>query len=421
MGEQSVVISGIGLVTPIGNNRLTSWQSICSGVSGIGLQQGSCFGQYPCRQMGLVREDQEHLDNVFDTKNQRRTDRFIHLAMLAGHEAMFDAGLNQALPINRDRFGVYIGVGIGGIATIEDSTRLLDRDGMKRVSPFLIPRAINNLSAGWLAMKWDLRGPSTAITNACSSGADAIGLAFRLIRDGYADYMLAGGTESCLTPLVIAAFDNMHTLSMWQGEASCASRPFDRDRSGFVIAEGSGIVVLERKDLAIKRGAPIYAELVGYGASSDAHHITAMHPDGRGACMAMHAALNDARVNPAQIGYINAHGTGTKMNDCIEVKAVHTIFGNHADPKQPNHLAMSSTKSMTGHALGAAGGIEVALTALALKHQILPPTINCDNQDAACEIDVVAHTARKQSFNHAMSSSFGFGGGNAALVLKRFS
>lgn len=417
--RNDVVITGIGLVTPVGNDTQTAWQALVQGKSGTGPQDRFDMPDYPCKAVGLVRNEQAALDAVFSTKNQSRTDRFIHLAVLAGHQAMVDSGFSHENPEQRHRFGVYLGVGVGGLPGISDAVMRSHQEGLRRVSPFVIPKTVNNQAAGWLSMLWNLQGSILAIGNACSSSGDSVGLAFRAIRDGYADYMLAGGSEACILPMSIAGFGNMRTLTHWDGDPAAASRPFDAKRTGFVMAEGAAIMVLERKDFALARGAKIYAEIVGYGTSSDAFHVTAMHPDGRGAVQAVHMALEDANIKPNQVGYVNAHGTGTPMNDPIETAVLKKVFGELIDPKKSEHIAVSSTKSMTGHMLGAAGGAEVAFTALALQNQIMPPTINLENLDPACDLDYVANQSRKASFEYAISNAFGFGGGNSVVVLKK--
>lgn len=418
--KQRVVITGIGLVTPVGNDTQTTWNALCKGTSGITLNDRCDLGDYPCRVAGLVHHNQAHLDTIFSAKHQSKTDRFIHLAVLAGDQALRDAGLTKDDPCQRHRCGVYLGVGIGGLSSITQSVFDVQQHGLHRLSPFVIPKVISNQAAGWISMLWNLQGPVNAVVSACSSGADAIGLAFRAIRDGYADYMVAGGAESCIVPMAIAGFGNMRALSTWQGEPSMASRPFDKQRSGFVLAEGAGILVLEREDYARKRGAHVYAELVGYGATGDAHHITAIHPEGRGAQQAIQTALDDAQIDRSMVGYINAHGTSTVMNDAVETMALKKVFGLAIDPHESEHILVSSTKSMTGHMLGAAGGVEAAVTALALQSQIFPPTINLDEQDPVCDLDYVAHVAREKKVSYALSNSFGFGGSNAVLALKRW-
>jgi 3-oxoacyl-[acyl-carrier-protein] synthase II len=418
--RNDVVITGIGLVTPVGNDTQTTWNSLIAGISGTGPQDRFNLGDYLCRSIGFVRGEQAALDKVFAAKHQPRTDRFIHLSVLAGHQAMQDSGYDVNLPAERHRFGVYMGVGVGGLPGIEQAAISATRDGLKRVSPFIIPKIVNNQASGWLSMLWNLHGSIAAIGNACSSSGDSVGMAFRAIRDGYADCMLAGGTEACIIPISIAGFGNMRALSTWDGDPSTASRPFDAKRSGFVMAEGAAVMVLERKDLALARGAKIYAEIVGYGATSDAFHITAMHPEGRGATQAVKMALEDASIKPEQVGYINAHGTGTLMNDPIETLTLKKVFGDHVSPSNSSHALISSTKSMTGHMIGAAGAAEAAITALALKEQVVPPTINLEFPDSTCDLDYVPGMARKHSFEYAISNSFGFGGGNAVLALKKF-
>lgn len=420
-GRHRVVITGIGLVTPVGNDAPSTWQSLCAGASGITANNQEIFNGCQCRVAGFVRYDQTKLDAIFSAKHQAKTDRFIHLAVLAGDEALRDAGFSETYPSERSRCGVYLGVGIGGISGIAQSLSDVQQYGLHRVSPFVIPKVISNQAAGWLSMLWNLQGPVNAIVSACSSGADAIGLAFRAIRDGYADCMVAGGAESCIVPVAIAGFGNMRTLSMWQGEPTAASRPFDKHRSGFVLAEGAGILILEREDYARKRGAHIYAELVGYGATADAHHITAMHPEGRGAEQAIKYALTDARINTIDIGYINAHGTATVMNDMLETMVLKKVFGQSIMPETRDHIVVSSIKSMTGHMLGAAGGVEAVITAIALKAQLFPPTINLDEADPSCDLDYIPHKAQEKKVLYALSNSFGFGGSNAVLALKRWS
>lgn len=420
MQHNRVVISGIGLVTPLGNEKTTTWQGLVDGRSGISsLKDSVDVGDYPVSVAGLVKNEQALIEKLVPTKFHSRTDRFIHLSILAGNEAMIDAGLDKNKPEDRTRFGTYVGVGVGGLNAICQTALQMQESGMRRVSPFIIPKAVNNLAPAWLSMLWDLQGPVSAITNACASSADAVGLAFRLIRDGYADYMLVGGTEACVVPIAIAGFGNMRALSQWDGDPAKASRPFEKNRAGFVIAEGGAMLVLERLESAQARNARMYAEIVGYGATSDAHHMTAMHPDGRGAANAMIAAMVDAGIDSSMIGYVNAHGTGTPMNDLIETIALKKVFGARADAQCSDRIAVSSTKSMTGHMLGAAGAAETAFTALSLYHAVLPPTINIDVPDPACDLDYIPHQARSASVDYALTNSFGFGGGNAVLALRR--
>lgn len=414
-----VVITGVGLATPLGVDVVSNWAALTEGRSGLRYIESFDYGAHPCRALGMVPNIQPDLDAIFSAAKQRKTERFMHLAVIAAHQAMIGAGLSCFVPSSRDRFGVYLGVGMGGVESVSEGAVKFKEGGAREVSPFLIPRSISSEAPAWLSMEWDLQGPMLTTTNACASSADAIGLAFRLIRDGYADYMLTGGTESCVTPLSFAGFANMRALSSWQGNATQASRPFDKQRSGFVMAEGAGMVVLEREDLARARGATMIAKVVGYGASADAFHITSPHPDGRGATLAIKSALADAGLNHDEIGYINAHGTGTRLNDRIESEVIEKIFGARAIRGGSNSLTVSSTKSMMGHALGAAGAIELIYTALALQHQVIPPTINCDEIDDMLNLDYVPNIARDVSVSAALSNSFGFGGGNSVLALQR--
>ena len=411
-----VVITGIGLLTPIGSDAQQNWESLQQGRSGLQIHP-----DYDARVIvGLVADVQPLLDSIIPAKEHRRTARFMHLALIAAREALQDAHLIETTSNDRDRFGVYLGVGVGGLGTIGEASVAYEKNGSRAVSPFMLTKAICNEAASWLCKTWQLRGPSVAIVNACSSGADAIGLAYRAIRDGYADTMLTGGAESCITGTSLAAFGNMRALSRWQGDPAKASRPFDKERTGFVMAEGAGILVLERLDCALERGASIYAEITGYGATADAYHITAMHPEGRGAQRAIECALMQGNVTPEQIDYINAHGTGTPMNDAIETAVIKKVFKDHANPQSKNHLLVSSTKSMTGHMLGAAGGAEVSYAAFVLQKGKVPPTINRETPDPACDLDYVTQGARERQCTYVLSHSFGFGGGNAVLLLKRW-
>ncbi len=419
MNQQSrVVISGMGLSTPLGNTVTKNWESLLAARSGITSPSLFDFGGHTAQALGVVANETELLNNIFPLQKQRKTERFMHLAVIAAHQAMLDAGFSMEEPIDRTRCGVYLGIGIGGLHAISEGTLSFAEHGKRSVSPFLIPRSISSEAASWLSMEWNLQGPMGTFCNACASSADAIGVAWNMIRHGYADMMLAGGSESCLTPLAFAGFANMRALSTWQGDPTQASRPFAQDRSGFVMAEGAGMLVLERADHAFARGAPIYAEIVGYGSHSDAYHVTAIHPEGRGATLAMRMALNDAKIDPSEIGYINAHGTGTPLNDPVETHVIKKIFGAHVARDNPNRGVISSTKSMTGHMLGAAGSVELSYAALALKHQIVPPTINLTTPDSLCDLDYVPNVARAVPLKYAMSNAFGFGGGNTVLILK---
>jgi 3-oxoacyl-[acyl-carrier-protein] synthase II len=420
MPKYSVVITGLGLITPLGNDVQTTWKNLIAGKSGISdlTNKFPSLVDYDCKVAGFVKNEQSLIDEILTAKEQQHTDRFIHLCLIAAKQAMLDSGLSNSFPEQRDRLGSYIGVGLGGLTQIEKAIKKYELDGPKRLSPFTIPSLISNEAAGWTSIKWNIQGTTAVVTNACSSSSNAIGFAMREIRDGYSDYMLVGGTESCMIPAAIAGFGNMRALSTWQGNLEQASRPFDLQRTGFVMAEGAAMLVLERKDLAIKRNAKIYAEIVGYGSTTDAYHITAIQPDGIGGIRAVQQALQDAQIEPGQVDYINAHGTGTKMNDAVETKILKTVFGQHVNPNNSIHACISSTKSMTGHMLGATGAAEAIFCALAIQEQILPPTINLDTPDPNCDLDYVPNIARKTKVKYVISNSFGFGGNNATLVLK---
>lgn len=415
--KHRVVITGMGLVTPLGITTESTWKNLIAGKSGLSRAEHPALLDYAYNAVGIVSGEQDTLDKILDTKNQSRTDRFIHLAMLAGHEALAEA---QPLSFySPEEMGVCLGIGIGGLKSINDATQTLLEKGHRSLSPFTIPKSINNMAANLLSIHFNLQGPSYSVTSACSSGGDAIGQSFRMIRDGYAQAMLTGGAESCLTPLAIYSFGNMRALSGWKGDARQASRPFDKDRTGFVIAEGAGIMVLERMDLAQKRGAHCYAEVVGYGDTCDAYHVTAMHPEGFGATRAIQKALFDGKINSDEVAYVNAHGTGTPMNDAVETTVLKKVFNHQINPATPGHILVGSTKSMTGHMIGAAGGVEVGITALALKHGIVPPTINLDNPDPTCDLNYISKEAQTINKPYALSNSFGFGGGNAVIALKK--
>lgn len=418
-----VVITGLGLVTPLGNTVEDNWAALSAGKSGISQipQSWDMPNGFPVKTVGLVTGEQPFLDAVLDKKNQTRTDRFIHLALIAAAEALKNAGISAHFPADRSRIGTLVGVGIGGLTSFQDTVRTFDHLGPARVSPFSIPKLISNMAPGWICMQHNLQGANIAVTSACASSTDAVGMAFDMIRLGRADVMLAGGAEACAVPLTIAAFANMRALSTWSGEAQKASRPFDAQRSGFVLAEGGAMLVLESFEHAQARGAHIVAEVCGYGATADAYHMTAMHPDALGAEKALRHALTDAQLEPSAIDYINAHGTATPMNDPIESALIKKVFGQHATNRTARrHLRVSSTKSMTGHMLGATGAAELAYTALALHHQLVPPTINIESLDPLCDLDYVSH-ARAQSadLNYALSQSFGFGGSNSVVILRR--
>ncbi len=410
--NRRVVVTGVGLVSPLGVGTEPTWQGLLDGASGIATLTRFDASDYPARIAGEV-DGFDPLDYV-SKKDAKKSDTFIHYAIAAADFAMADSGLEIG-DSNRERVGVVIGSGIGGLPVIEAMHKtLLDR-GPSRVSPFFIPSLIVNLAAGQVSIRFGAQGPNSAPATACTTGLHAVGDAFRLIQTGRADAMITGGAESVITPLAMAGFSSMKALSTRNDEPTKASRPWDRDRDGFVMGEGAGILVLEELEQATKRGAEIYAEVVGYGMSADAYHISAPDPSGGGAARVMKEALDDASMNPDQVQYINAHGTSTPLGDLGEVKAVKTVFGDHA-----YQLAMSSTKSSTGHLLGAAGGLETGILALAVKHQVLPATINLDHPDEEADLDFVPHTPRDVDLEVALTNSFGFGGTNGALILRRF-
>jgi len=389
-----------------------NWQALLAGKSGIGPITRFDTTDYPCRIAGEVK-DFNPLD-FLDKKEVKKSDTFIHYALAASRFAIEDAGL-VIDAANADRVGVVIGSGIGGLPLIEATHKVLLEKGPSRVSPFFIPGQIVNLAAGQVSIRHGAKGPSSAPATACTTGLHAIGDAYRFIQAGEADAMIAGGAEAVITPLAVAGFCAMRAMTTRNDEPEKASRPWDAARDGFVISEGCGIVVLEEMEMAQRRGADIYAEVVGYGMSADAYHISAPHPEGEGAVRVMRVAMRDAEIAPEQIGYINAHGTSTPLGDLSEVLAIKTVFGDHA-----YKLAVSSTKSCTGHLLGAAGGLETGILALAMRHQILPPTINLDHPGEGCDLDFVPNAARPVELEYAASNSFGFGGTNASIILKRY-
>ncbi len=411
--RRRVVVTGVGLVSPLGIGTEPTWDGLMQGKSGIGPLTRFDATDYPARIAGEV-QGFDPLLYVTNSKDIKKSDTFIHYCLAAAQFAMEDSGF-EIDDNNRDRVGVIVGSGIGGLPIIETCHQtLLDR-GPSRVSPFFIPALIVNMAAGQVSIKYGARGPSSAPATACTTGLHAVGDAFRQIQLGFADAMLTGGTEAVLTPLAFAGFCSMRALSTRNDEPEVSSRPWDNDRDGFVLGEGSGILVLEELEGALKRGANIYAEIIGYGMSSDAYHISAPDPEGGGAARVMKATLEDAGITADSVGYINAHGTSTRLGDLAEVKAIKQVFGDHAET-----LAVSSTKSSTGHLLGAAGGLESGILALALKHQVLPATINLDNPDPEADLDFVPHTPRETSLEVALTNSFGFGGTNGALIMRRF-
>lgn len=411
-GRRRVVITGLGLVTPLGCGVAQNWSKLCAGESGIATIERFDASALPVRIAGEVRDFDP--SGVVERRELKRFDLFSQYALVSADEALSDAGGAAAIG-DPDRTAVIIGVGFGGIGTVEDGVREFYETGMKRVSAFFIPRLIANIAPAHVAMKFGIRGENFAIMSACASGGHAIGEAFRRIRAGLQDAALAGGTEAPITPLTIAGFAAMRALSTRNDTPGEASRPFDRDRDGFVLAEGAGMLFLETMERALARGARIYAEVIGYGANDDAYHLTAPAPEGRGAAECMRRALADAGINPEDVDYINAHGTSTPLNDESETRAIKTVFGSHA-----YRLAVSSTKSMIGHTLGAAGAIEAAYTALTLHYGLLPPTVNYENPDPVCDLDYVPNKARRAEVRVALSNAFGFGGANCTLVFRRY-
>ena len=411
-GGRRVVVTGVGLVSPLGIGTQANWQAILAGKSGIGPITRFDASLYSARIAGEV-QGFDPLQFV-DKKDVKKMDVFIQFALAAAQFAVDDARLEVTAEI-ADSVGVYIASGIGGFQTIEREHVELMKGGPRRISPFFIPASIINLAAGQVSIRFNARGPNLATCTACTASAHAIGEAYEIIKRGDADIMIAGGSEAAITPMGVGGFAAMRALSTRNDDPLHASRPFDKDRDGFVMGEGSGICILETLDSARRREASIYAELVGYGLTSDAYHLTGQPEDAHGAVRSMAMALRKAGVDTTAVDYINAHGTSTPINDPTETLGVKRLFGEHA-----YKLAMSSTKSMTGHLLGAAGGLEAGITALAIRHQIAPPTINLDHPDPACDLDYVPHTARPMAIRYALSNSFGFGGTNGTLLMKQF-
>jgi len=406
-----VVITGLGAITPVGTGKDRFWQAIVAGESGIGPITHFDAGEMAVRFAGEVRDFDP--GSYFDRKEARRMDRFTQYAVAAACMAVADAALDLDKE-DRDRVGVIFATGVGGMETFEEQTRVLMEKGPGRVSPFFVPMMIANMAAGQISINLGAGGVNFTIVNACASSANAIGETYRTLQRGDADIIITGGSEASVTPLAVAGFAAMKALSTRNEDPARASRPFERGRDGFVLGEGAGVVVLETLEHAIARNARIYAEVIGYGCTADAYHITAPAPDGAAAARAMALALQDAGLPPAAIDYINAHGTSTELNDRQETKAIKSIFGDHA-----RRLAISSTKSMTGHLLGAAGAIEVLATALTIHSGVIPPTINYEEPDPDCDLDYVPNVARQQEVRTAMSNSFGFGGHNVAVVLRK--
>ena len=408
--DPRVFVTGSGVVSPIGNDTEEFWKNLVAGCSGAGPITRFDASQYATRFACEVRNFDPGA--VIDRKDAKRMDRFVQFAVVAAAEAIRTSGLDLE-NVNHDRVGVIVGSGIGGLETLESQHKVLLERGPSRVSPFFIPMMISDMAAGQISIQFGLRGPNFCTVSACASGAHAIGESLRLLRAGDADVIVTGGTESVITPMALAGFGSLRALSTRNDAPQKASRPFDKDRDGFVLGEGAGVLILETEEHAKRRGAPLLCELSGYGATADAYHITAPSETGEGAARAMKRALEDARMPLSDVGYVNAHGTSTPAGDPIEVHAVQDVFGDHA-----RGLMVSSTKSMTGHLLGAAGGLEAVVLALALARGTIPPTINLDQSEFECELDFVPHQARAARVKAGLSNSFGFGGHNVTLAMR---
>ena len=412
--SRRVVITGMGVISPVGVGLNRYWDNLKSGYSGIVPVTKFDTSDCPVKIGGEVPSD-FNPEDFLDKKEIKRLDNFSIYALIAAEEAIRHAGLEEGIP-DMDRFGVVVGSGVGGLLTMEEQNKRLLNRGFRGVSPLFIPMYILDIAAGHISMKWGLKGPNYAVVSACATGTTAIGDALRHIQYGDADIFVAGGTEACITPIAYAGFANMRALSRRNDEPEKASRPFDSDRDGFVMGEGAGLLILEELEHAHNRGAKIHAELIGYGATADAYHITAPAPGGEGAMRAMKRAVKDGGVEPEDVDYINAHGTSTPFNDKNESLAIKTLFGEHA-----YKLNVSSTKSMTGHLLGAAGGIEAIAAIMAIKKNVIPPTINYDTPDPECDLNYTPNSAVDKSVSIAMSNTFGFGGHNAVLLFKEWS
>lgn len=412
MDKQRVVITGVGMITPLGIGVEKSWEGIIAGKPAIRKITQFDAAAFATQIAGEV--EGFNPEDYIEFKEIKKMDRFIHFGIAAASMAINDSGL-KITDKNAERVGVSVGSGIGGLHAIEHYHNVLLEKGPRKISPFFIPMLIVNLAAGQISIKLGAKGPNSAVATACATGSHSIGDAYKLIQRGDADAMIAGGTEAVITSLGIGGFNAMKALSVRNDEPGKASRPFDLNRDGFVMGEGAGILILESIETAVQRGAKIYAEIVGYGMSADAYHITSPSPNGEGAARCMNMALRDAEVHPSEVDYINAHGTSTKYGDEIETSAIKTVFGENA-----RKIAVSSTKSMMGHLLGAAGGVEAVISALSIFNDIVPPTINLDNPDPECDLDYVPHHARKMRVNYALSNSFGFGGTNACLLFRKF-
>ena len=410
--SRRVVVTGVGLLTPLGIGTESSWEAIRAGKCGIGPITQFDAAAFSCRIAGEVKNFDPA--QFIEKKEIKKMGRFIQFAIAAAEFALTDSGL-KVTPEIAEQVGVYIGSGIGGFEVIEREHQTLLESGPRRISPFFIPATIVNLASGYVSIRSGAKGPNSATATACTTSAHCIGDSYRIIQHGYADAMICGGTEACITPMGIGGFAAMRALSTRNDDPLHASRPWDRDRDGFVVGEGAGMLILEELELARRRGARIIAEMVGYGMSADAYHVTAPPPDGDGAFRVMRNSMRDAHIQPEQVDYINAHGTSTEVGDRAETMAIKRAFGDHA-----YQVAVSSTKSMTGHLLGGAGGLEAGITVLAIRDQVAPPTINLENPDPACDLDYVPNHARPMKIDYALSNSFGFGGTNGSLIFKKF-
>lgn len=410
---QRVVVTGMGVITSLGQDVETFWGNLIAGKSGVSLVESFDTSEYPTKIAAEVKDFKP--EDYFDKKEARRMDRFVQFAVAASLSALKDADLNIAEDTDPERVGVYVGSGIGGLITWEEQHKILLEKGPKRVSPFFIPMMIANMASGMISIQTGAKGPNSTAVTACATGTHSIGDSLRLIKSGEADVMICGGAEATIAPIGMAGFCALRAMSTRNDEPEKASRPFDAERDGFVMGEGAGILIVESLEHAQKRGAKIYAEVVGYGMSGDAHHMTDPAPGGEGGARSMLRAIEDAGLALTDIGYINAHGTSTGAGDKAETAAVKRVFGDYA-----YKLPVSSTKSMTGHLLGAAGGIEAIICALTLKNGIIPPTINYEHPDPDCDLDYVPNQARKADVKAALSNSFGFGGHNATIILKKY-
>jgi 3-oxoacyl-[acyl-carrier-protein] synthase II len=412
--DRRVVITGLGAITPLGNDVETFWSNLKNGVSGIRAIDAFDTTAYDCKIGGQVRDFDPKLF-FKNPKDLRRTDRFTQLSMAAAKMAVEDSGIDMENLERRDRFGVIVSTGIGGLKTLQDQLTILLTKGPSRNSPFTIPMLISNMASGVISMEFNLRGPNLCIVTACATSNNAIGESWRIIKFGDADVFLAGGSEASIVEIGLAGFSAMRALSTHNDEPERASRPFDRDRDGFVMSEGAGVVVVEELEHAKARGAKIYCEITGYGVSGDAYHMTAPPPNGEGAARAMQMALEHARISPDQVDYVNAHATSTDIGDICETRAIKQVFRDYA-----YKVAISSTKSMTGHLLGGAGGVEMAACALAIRDSVIPPTINLENPGEECDLDYTPNVAREKKVRVALNNSFGFGGHNATLLAAAF-